>query len=81
MLPSLLNNALFGLIRDAKAQMEESCTSTLRNSDPYANPSAIARAQGQLEALAILDDTALKRYEKQINDRIKAKTNPEEEEI
>lgn len=80
MLQSLLSNTLFGAIRDAKGHMEEACNSTLRNTDPYANPSDIARAQGQLEALAILDDPALKRLETQVKERIRAKTHPEEEE-
>ncbi len=81
MLQSLLSNTLFGVIREVKGQMEEACESTLRNTDAFANPSAIAKAQGQLEALAILDDSALKRFETQVKERIRAKTHPEEEEI
>ena len=81
MLQSLLSNTLFGIIRETKAQMDAECIGTLRNADPHANPSDIARAQGQLEALAILDDTALKRFEAIAKERIRAKTHPEQEEI
>lgn len=80
MLQALLDNAVFKLVLEERTRIKEECESTLRNSDPHTKPSDIARAQGQLEALALLDKSRLKSFEAIAKEQIKAKTNPRIEE-
>jgi hypothetical protein len=80
LLQALLDNTVFKLVLEEQQRLASESLSTLRNSDPHTKPSDIARAQGQLEALALLDKSRLKSFEAIAKEQIKAKTNPRIEE-